>query len=70
MYIRKSLEKCQLPWLDTGTKEASELQRRITQKLQSLMFTNNKIVPQYFIRNRFDGRGYQSVTLKKAIVFP
>ncbi|HRH65823.1 MAG TPA: alanine--glyoxylate aminotransferase family protein [Bacteroidia bacterium] len=57
------------PMIGHRTKEASELQKRITQKMRKLMFTENKIVLSTSSGTGLMEGAIRSATQKRAIVF-
>ena len=63
------LAKMGTPMIGHRTKEASELQRNITRKMQQLMFTENKIVLSTSSGTGLMEGAIRSATQKKAIVF-
>lgn len=63
------LTKMGTPMMGHRTKEASELQRRITEKMQRLMFTKNKILLSTSSGTGLMEGAIRCSTLKKAIVF-
>ena len=63
------LAKMATPMIGHRTKEASELQKRITQKMQRLMFTQNKIVLSTSSGTGLMEGAIRSATQKRAIVF-
>ncbi len=63
------LAKMATPMIGHRTKEASELQRNISDKLRQLMFTSNRIVLSTSSGTGLMEGAIRSVTGKKAIVF-
>ncbi len=63
------LARMATPMIGHRTKEASELQRRITEKMRQLMFTENKIVFSTSSGTGLMEGAIRSTTLRKAIVF-
>jgi len=63
------LEKLATPMIGHRTKDASNLQRSISEKLQKLMYTNNKIILSTSSGSGLMEGAVRSCTRKKAAVF-
>ena len=63
------LEKMATPMIGHRSKEASQLQRRISDNLRKLFFTNNEILLSTTSGSGLMEGAIRSCTLKKAAVF-